>query len=176
MSTELWTAGEAVHYLAQQKPDEVVVICARDSGGADELTRAELDSWTNRLAHRMIEQGVGTGEFVAIILPNCIEHVVATMAAYKAGARIWPSYVPTSPDDPEAPANQEAWQVLRQWEKPFLCCFSDGDPVTKGGERTFLEQVPGTAGQPHTTVEGGGHFFQEDCGPELARILIDFIG
>ena len=90
MSTELWTAGEAVHHLAQQKPDEVVVICARDSGGADELTRAELDSWTNRLAHRMIEQGVGTGEFVAIILPNCIEHVVATMAAYKAGGTPMP--------------------------------------------------------------------------------------
>lgn len=94
---------------------------------------------------------------------------------YKAGARIWPSHVPTSPDDPEAPANREAWKVLAQWEKPFLCCFSDGDPVTKGGDRAFLNQVPGTAGQAHTTVEGGGHFFQEDCGPQLAGILIDFI-
>ena len=94
---------------------------------------------------------------------------------YKEGARIWPSFVPTSPDDPEAPANREAWTVLRQFDKPFLCCFSDQDPVSAGGEAPFLEQVPGTADQPHTTIEGGGHFLQEDRGPELAQVLIDFI-
>ena len=31
------------------------------------------------------------------------------------------------------------------------------------------EKIPGTRGQPHTTIEGGGHFLQEDRGPELAR-------
>jgi haloalkane dehalogenase len=35
--------------------------------------------------------------------------------------------------------------------------------------------VPGCAGQPHTTIEGGGHFLQEDRGPELARVVIDFV-
>jgi haloalkane dehalogenase len=84
--------------------------------------------------------------------------------------------VPTSPDDPEAPANREAWEVLQEFDKPFLCCFSDSDPVTAGGERPFLARVPGTEGQPHTTIEGGGHFLQEDRGPELARVLLDFIG
>ncbi len=96
--------------------------------------------------------------------------------SYKAGARIWPSYVPTSPDDPEAPANRAAWEVLKAFDKPFLCCFSDSDPVTKGGDKPFLALVPGAQGQPHTTIEGGGHFLQEDCGPELAQVLIDFIG
>ena len=95
---------------------------------------------------------------------------------YKAGARIWPSYVPTSPVDPQAPANREAWDVLKRFEKPVLCCFSDSDPVTAGGEAAFLGQVPGTEGQPHTTIEGAGHFLQEDRGPELAQVLIDFIG
>ena len=95
---------------------------------------------------------------------------------FKAGARIWPSHVPTSPDDPEAPANREAWKVLRQFDKPFLCCFSDGDPVTAGGDRPFLKLVPGAASQAHTTIEGGGHFVQEDKGPELARLLIEFLG
>jgi len=95
--------------------------------------------------------------------------------AHKAGARIWPSHVPTSPDDPEAPANREAWEVLQRFDKPFLCCFSDSDPVTAGGDRPFLALVPGTEGQPHTTIEGAGHFLQEDAGPELARILVDFI-
>ncbi len=94
---------------------------------------------------------------------------------YKEGARIFPSLVPTSPDDPAVPANLAAWDVLDRWDKPFICCFSDGDAVTAGGEAAFIGRIPGADGQPHTTVEGGGHFFQEDVGPELARIVIDAI-
>jgi haloalkane dehalogenase len=95
--------------------------------------------------------------------------------SYKAGARIFPSLVPTSLDDPASPDNIAAWEVLERFERPFLCAFSDADPITKGGEKVFLERVPGTAGQPHTTIEGGGHFLQEDRGPELAEVIARFI-
>lgn len=95
---------------------------------------------------------------------------------YKAGARIFPTLVPTSPDDPARADNEAAWAVLSRFDKPFLVCFSDQDAVTKGGEAPFLAKVPGAAGQPHITIEGGGHFLQEDRGPELAQVLIDFIG
>jgi haloalkane dehalogenase len=94
---------------------------------------------------------------------------------YKAGARIFPSLVPTGTDDPARADNLATWEVLERFERPFLCAFSDADPVTKGGERAFIGRVPGTAGQPHTTIEGGGHFLQEDRGPELAAVIIDFI-
>ena len=95
---------------------------------------------------------------------------------FKAGARVWPSLVPTSPDDPEAPANRAAWEVLGGYRRPFLCCFSDSDPITRGGERAFLGVVPGAEGQHHTTITGAGHFLQEDAGPELAQVLLDFMG
>ena len=39
----------------------------------------------------------------------------------------------------------------------------------------FLDRVPGTKGQPHTTIKGGGHFLQEDCGPAFAEVIVDFI-
>lgn len=94
---------------------------------------------------------------------------------YKAGARIFPSLVPTSTDDPARADNLAAWEVLERFERPFLCAFSDADPVTKGGERAFIGRVPGTAGQPHVAIEGGGHFLQEDRGPELAAVINDFI-
>ena len=95
--------------------------------------------------------------------------------SYKAGARQFPALVPTAPDDPAAPANRKAWEVLERWEKPFLTAFSDSDPVTKGGDRAFQERVPGTQGQPHTTITGAGHFLQEDKGEELAHVVVDFI-
>jgi haloalkane dehalogenase len=96
--------------------------------------------------------------------------------SFMAGARIFPTLVPTSTDDPASADNVAAWASLEQFDKPFLLCFSDQDAVTKGGDAPFLAKVPGTANQPHVTIEGGGHFLQEDRGPELASVLIDFIG
>ncbi len=96
--------------------------------------------------------------------------------SYKEGARIFPSLVPTSPDDPAADANKAAWEVFKRWDKPFVCCFSDGDPVTAGGDKPFRALVPGAQGQPHVTIAGANHFFQEDAAPELAQLLIDVIG
>jgi haloalkane dehalogenase len=93
----------------------------------------------------------------------------------KAGARQFPTLVPTSPDDPAAEPNRRAWDVLREWKKPFLTAFSDNDPITRGGDRAFQRDVPGCAGQRHTTIEGGGHFLQEDCGEELAGVVARFV-
>ena len=94
---------------------------------------------------------------------------------YKAGARAFPLLVPTSPGDPAAPANRAAWEVLSGWRKPLLTAFSDGDPITRGGERIFQELVPGAQGQPHTTIAAAGHFLQEDRGEELARVVEAFV-
>jgi haloalkane dehalogenase len=96
--------------------------------------------------------------------------------SYKAGARQFPMLVPTAPDDPAAEDNRNAWKVLRAWEKPFLTAFSDQDAITRGGDGAFQRDVPGCSGQPHTTIEGGGHFLQEDQGEQLARVVRDWLG
>jgi haloalkane dehalogenase len=95
--------------------------------------------------------------------------------SYKAGARQFPMLVPTSPDDPASAANRKAWETLRAWKKPFLTAFSDQDAVTRGGDRVLQHDIPGAKGQPHTTIEGGGHFLQEDCGKELADVVVDWL-
>ncbi len=48
--------------------------------------------------------------------------------------------------------------MLRAFDRPFLCAFSDSDPITKGGERQFIGQIKGTEGLEHTKIEGAGHF------------------
>jgi haloalkane dehalogenase len=95
--------------------------------------------------------------------------------AYTAGARVFPTLVPTSPDDPAAAANTAAWETLTAFDRPFLTAFSDGDPITRGGNAVFDRTVPGAKGRDHVTIEGGGHFLQEDKGPELARVVADFV-
>jgi haloalkane dehalogenase len=95
--------------------------------------------------------------------------------SYKAGARQFPVLVPTRPDDPAASANRTAWGVLDHWEKPFLTAFSDSDPITGGGEEPFQRRVPGAQGTEHASIAGGGHFLQEDEGPQLARVVAGFV-
>lgn len=121
----------------------------------------------------------------AIVKSGCIsgpgDDVVAAYDApfpdesFKEGARQFPLLVPNRPDDPASAANRAAWEVLRSFTKPFLCAFSDSDPITKGADALFLSQVPGAKDQPHTTITGGGHFLQEDQGPQLAVVVADFI-
>jgi haloalkane dehalogenase len=94
---------------------------------------------------------------------------------YKEGARQFPLLVPARPDDPAAEPNRAAWRVLSRWHKPFLTAFSDADPVTAGLDAEMQKRIPGCRGQPHTIVENGGHFLQEDQGEKLAQVVVDFI-
>ena len=95
--------------------------------------------------------------------------------SYKMGTRAMPTQVPLLPDAPCVAEQAAAWKVFREWDKPFLCAFTDNDPVTRGGDALFRERVPGAQGQPHRTIEGGGHFLQEGRGEVLARIVSDFV-
>ena len=81
---------------------------------------------------------------------------------HKQGVRQFPNLVPATLRTPSAEPNKEAWNILRQWEKPFLCAFSDKDPIFEGVENSFLKLVPGCKGMPHVTIENAGHFLQED--------------
>jgi haloalkane dehalogenase len=93
---------------------------------------------------------------------------------YKAGARRFPALVPVTPQHASVEANKAAWKVLGAFDKPFLTAFSDGDAVTKGGEKVFQERVPGAKGQPHVILHGG-HFLQEDCPSEISDLIDTFI-
>ncbi len=95
--------------------------------------------------------------------------------SYKAGAKIFPSLVPTSTDDPESNNNKKAWETLMKLEKPFLTLFFDSDPITKGGEKALQKLIPGCKGQAHTIIQAGGHFLQEDKGEEIAGLMVKFM-
>ncbi|HEY4005365.1 MAG TPA: haloalkane dehalogenase [Pseudonocardia sp.] len=95
--------------------------------------------------------------------------------SYKAGPRVMPTILPTRPDDPATEANRAALATLRELSLPFLCPFSDGDPITGGMAPILKRTMPGAVGRDHPTITGAGHFLQEDAGPELARVVADFV-
>jgi haloalkane dehalogenase len=95
--------------------------------------------------------------------------------SFKVGPRVMPTLVPTRPDDPAAEANRAAWAALTSNDVPFLCAFSDGDPITAAMEPELRRSMPGAAGREHPTIRGAGHFLQEDAGPELGAAIAAFV-
>ena len=96
--------------------------------------------------------------------------------SYVAGARRFPSLLPLFADEPEVAENKAAWKVLKQFDKPFLCAFSDDDPVTAGGDQAFLEAVPGCKGLDHRTIGPAGHFVQQDQPEQCVKAILDVTG
>jgi len=95
--------------------------------------------------------------------------------SYKSAARIFPTFVPVTPEHPSVAENKAAWQVLEAFDKPFLTAFSDGDPVTKGGDALFQQRVSGANGQKHPQQKGGAPFLTMTKPPETAPLLERFI-
>lgn len=92
-----------------------------------------------------------------------------------AGPRAMPGLVPTSPDDPAAPANKAAWTKLSASPTPMLVAFSDSDPITGPMAAIFQREMRGAQGIDHPVIRDAGHFLQEDAGEELADHIVEFL-
>ncbi|MCV7077875.1 amino acid adenylation domain-containing protein [Mycobacterium szulgai] len=74
-------------------PDAIAVVSDRDR-----ITYRDLDCAANRLAHKLIGQGVGAGAVVALLAPRSAQAVAAILAVLKTGA----GYLPIDPAQPAA--------------------------------------------------------------------------
>ena len=87
---------------------------------------------------------------------------------YKAGAHVWPYLIPTQLQE-----NEKYWkEIYEKWDKPFLVAFGGEERITIRMKDDFLNRIPNPT---VITLGGAGHFVQEEVGPELAQIMIDFI-
>ncbi len=167
--------------VAAENESRFARICAANTG----LPTGDQPPSEAFLGWQTFSQTIPTFPVGMLVSGGCVKklsnEVIAAYDApfpdetYKWAARVFPRLVPTSPNDPAAPANRAAWQTLMHWQKPFLTCFSDSDPITSGGDKILQKLIPGAAGQPHVTIAGGGHFVQEDKGEEWAEKIVQFI-
>jgi haloalkane dehalogenase len=96
-------------------------------------------------------------------------------ASYRAGVAAMPLLIPQTPDAPGADIVRRGLTGLRDWHKPAQIMFSDSDPVTRGGDGFFRSLIPSAAHQPAITIEGAGHFLQEEKGADIAQHIRAFI-
>ncbi len=160
-------AHELIARQARQAPDALAVITA-DA----QLSYGQLNARANRLAHWLIEQGVGPDVPVAIAAQRSMELVVGLLGIMKAGG----TYVPL---DPDYPAERLSYMlhdsgvqlVLTQQHlldtlpggQPRLWCldrdaaqleaYEDSDPVTRTDPQhlAYCIYTSGSSGQPKGT-------------------------
>ncbi|MEV7657708.1 amino acid adenylation domain-containing protein [Streptomyces anulatus] len=123
-----WNATDRPEYLPRTtlsglfdeqvriRPDACALV-----DGERRLDYRELDDRANRLARRLIEDGVRPGDFVGVLLERSAEQVVAMLAALKAGA----AFVPLDP----------AWPALRKSEliaaAGLAACVTTGEMLPR---------------------------------------------
>ena len=92
---------------------------------------------------------------------------------YMAGTRVFPSLVNELGGE-----NQNAWQALTQFEKPFLTIWATNDPGNLGRcetQNNLINNIPGTEGPDHTRLPEASHFLQDDQGAEIARRIVELL-
>jgi haloalkane dehalogenase len=123
---------------------------------------------------RVIASGTAHGDKIAPEVIAAYESPFPDVT-YKAGAMVFPLLVPITPDDPGSEGMRRAREVLSRWNKPALVMFSDGDPITRGGDVFFRTLIPTARDQPEVVIKDSGHFLQEEKGEEIAEHIVDFI-
>ncbi|WP_440554626.1 non-ribosomal peptide synthase/polyketide synthase [Streptomyces sp. SCPE 10] len=144
--------GRPVHHRIAERaaaaPDAVAVVV-----GERTTTYGELDTAANRMAHHLLELGVGRGDFVGVLAERGVDQLVAVLGALKAGA----AYLPL---DPEAPAERLAHQltdsaapVLVTQERWLAALPATGARVVCADrDAAAIARRPGHA--PHAPVAG----------------------
>jgi haloalkane dehalogenase len=96
--------------------------------------------------------------------------------SFCAGPRQLPLLMGLTPSSECAQVNRRTIEALTRFDGPFVTAFSDGDPGTGGWAEVLQQCARGARGRTHVTIEGAGHFLQEDRGIELAEVVAGVVG
>ncbi|KAB0511213.1 non-ribosomal peptide synthetase [Pseudomonas extremorientalis] len=188
---------QGVHQLIEEQvartPDAAALVFA-----GQRLSYAELNCRANRLAHRLIEAGVGPDVLVGLAVERSIEMVVGLLAVLKAGG----AYVPLDPEYPrdrlaymledsgvkllltqahireQLPIPQEL-ETLVLGESAFAT-YSDANPgIALDGENlAYVIYTSGSTGQPkgagnrHSALANRLHWMQEAYGLDVSDTVL----
>ncbi|MEV7654366.1 amino acid adenylation domain-containing protein [Streptomyces anulatus] len=143
-------AGTVHRRFAEQvaAAPEATALIAADGG---EISYGELDRRANRLAHRLLAEGLRPESRVAVLQRRSVDLVVSLLAVLKAGG----TYVPL---DPRAPHGRWA-SILAQTGASVLLVDRERTPVgfEHGARVIAVEDDPGLAGFPATAPAADGH-------------------
>jgi haloalkane dehalogenase len=165
--------------LAAEHPDRIARIVVLDTGlftGHQKMS----DAWIafRDFVERTEDLPVGFLVKGACAREPGDEVIAAYDAPYvnpesKAGARAFPLMLPTSPSMPGAAAGQRVLEAMRVDQRPKLVLWADSDPVLTLDTGQRFAAALGT--DVAHVIENASHFLQEDAGPEIGRLIADWL-
>uniref|UniRef100_UPI00398171E0 AMP-binding protein n=1 Tax=Streptomyces sp. x-19 TaxID=2789280 RepID=UPI00398171E0 len=130
---------EAFGVWVADSPNALAVVC-----DGERVTYAELDARANRLAHALLDRGVGPGDRVGICLGRGVRPVEALLGVLKAGAAALPL-------DPEYPRERLEFMVADSGAAVVLAEAATAEVAAATGGRVVrweelaLADCPATA-------------------------------
>ncbi|MBM9509257.1 amino acid adenylation domain-containing protein, partial [Actinacidiphila acididurans] len=149
------TLPELFARAVRSAPGAVAVV-----DGPDEVTYAELDAWSDRVAAKLAGRGVGPESTVAVVLPRSAELIAVLLGVWKAGG----AYVPV---DPGYPAERIAATIADAApavviDEPGWAPADDGPatvpaPDLRPENPAYVIYTSGTTGRPKGVVVPHGN-------------------
>jgi bile acid-coenzyme A ligase len=119
--------SRAMTLLARRDPGRLAV-----QDDETRLTRAELESRSNRLARRFRALGVGLDDTVTVAMPNTVGFVVAAVAAWKLGATVGPLSPRLPADETDAILRLADPALVVGIDRPGFRCVPDASVPDAG--------------------------------------------
>lgn len=137
--------------LSAERSAEAVACVLRDQS----LSYGELEDLSNRLAAKLVRQGVKRGDFVCIVKEKSLEALLSMLAVLKAGA----AYVPVDPEMPEARKQMifedcEPSLIVGEggldfcWKDLAVEEFAEVLPEVDSGDLAHIIYTSGSTGKP----------------------------
>ena len=146
---------KCVHQLFEEQvennPDKVAVIACDKT-----LTYKELNEEANRIAHSLIEKGIGRGDIVAFILPRRSYLIATMLGILKSGA----AYMPIDPDYPQDRIDymlSDSGAKFRVTDKNISELLDNSnvnspDAIVDGTDNCYCIYTSGSTGKPKGTL------------------------
>lgn len=176
-----WGGPLGLRLAAVEMPERIAGLVVMDSvlTGDEELG----DFWRGFRDLVMDRPVIPTGRIVRM---GCVDRPPREVAAAydapfphgpsQAGVRAFPGLIPFTPDAPGADLIRETIDALRGDRRPALTMWAESDPIFPGDRFAGqLRDILPAGGEP-LTVEGAGHFLQEDRGEWIGRLVADWLG
>jgi bile acid-coenzyme A ligase len=89
-SPDVVSYGQRLHDVAALRPDDADLVMVARDGSERPVPWGELESRANQIGRLLEEHAVSGSSCVALALPNCLDHILVTLAIWKLGATLLP--------------------------------------------------------------------------------------